>query len=182
MSLVTLTEPTGLDLAIDRYQKSQYNALGFSDHESYALAYMNLKNVQGKTGYIPEVFDGGNDYKDVLFNDGFEVSSFFYREPTTNHKDQVGTVRINQIFQVNLEKLFPTRSDRSNEYFNGLIERHNIYGFNDHDGFKLQKTVVNFEEVYQDFLIEYLNKYDDMQPFYVVRFEYLVRYIPGTIC
>lgn len=46
---------------------------------SYGKAYRATRaGTGGKPRYVPEVYDGGREYRDVLPNDNVEAQSFFY--------------------------------------------------------------------------------------------------------
>ncbi len=184
MALLRKTDPVGLDLRIDQFQSSQFTALGFDadDYQSYPRVYVNeIELKSGKRGHIPEYFTSvGNDYEDVMFNDNFNLSSFFYQHTRTGHEKQTGTVRVSQIIQAKLDQLFPSAPHRFDEELKEMFEKFAI-NFRAHDQFKLVDTFTTIEEVYRDFITEQI-KYDDMHPFYVVRLEYLVRYNPSEKC
>jgi len=183
MALLRKVSPVGLDLRVDQFQSRQFTALGFSedDYQSYPRVYMNEKVIKGQRGYIPEYFRSvGNDYQEVYFDDTFNLSSFFYQHTRTSHDKQTGTVRVSQVIQAQLDKLFPSAPHRFDEELKGMFEKFAI-DFVAHDQFKLVDTFTTIDEVYRDFITEQID-YTDMHPFYVVRLEYLVRYNPNQQC
>jgi len=183
MALLRKTDPVGLDLRIDQFQARQFTALGFTEDQfqSYPRVYLNEKVIDGRRGLIPEYFkSAGADYKDVMFDDNFPLSTFFYQNTRTGHDKKTGTVRVSQIIQAQLDILFPSAPHRFDEELKEMFEKFAI-GFVSHDHFKLVDTFTTIDEVYRDFLNEQI-KYDDMHPFYVVRLEYLVRYNPNEKC
>jgi hypothetical protein len=181
MSIIARTSPVGIDQKISIFQSFLYEALGFVDHTSYDRVSLNLKNIGGKVGIVPEHFIGGIDYKEVLFDDTCDVSSFFFRVPEkAPHSGGMETARVAMVFQAQLDKLFPLAPHRFDEELNGMIEKAS-FDFYGHDTFQLVDTVVGLREVYREFALDHI-KYDDMHPFYVVRFEYLVRYVPNDSC
>jgi hypothetical protein len=184
MALLRKTDPVGLDLRIDQFQRPQFVALGFTEdqYQSYPRVYMNEKVIDGKRGHIPEYFtSAGNDYEDVMFNDNYDLSSFFYQHTRTEYDKQTGTVRVSQIIQAQLDRLFGDVPHRFDEELKGMFEDYAIRKFPSRDQFKLVDTFTTIEEVYRDFLTEHI-EHDDMHPFYVVRLEYLVRYNPNQQC
>ena len=184
MALLRKIAPVGLDLRIDQFQSRQFASIGFTEDQwqSYPRVYLNEKTINGKRGYIPEFFKSeGADYEEVYFDDSFDLSTFFYQHTRTGYDKQTGTVRVSQIIQAQLDRLFPSAPHRFDEELKGMFEGYAIRKFPSRDQFKLVDTFTTIDEVYRDFLFDHL-KYDDMHPFYVVRLEYLVRYNPNEKC
>lgn len=182
MALIQKTSPVGLDNRIGQFQAYLFDKLGFTDHQSYPRMYLNLVEIDGKKGLLPEHFESNiDDYDDVLFDDNYNVSSFFFRVPgNLPSVGGYGTARVAMIFQAQLDKLFPDAPHRFDEELNGMIEAAS-FSYNGHDIFQWDTTIVGLEEVYREFTLDHV-KFDDMHPFYVVRLEYLVRYDPNEGC
>jgi len=115
MSLVSKISPVGIDKAIANVQTRLYNYLTLTaewlNYESYPRAY---KNPLGEDT-IPEVYVGGNEYEEVLFNDKFNVTSFFLVDDNVTNNNGPGeeatyTQGISVIFQANLAALYPSMS------------------------------------------------------------------------
>jgi hypothetical protein len=181
MALIQKTNPVGLDLRIQHFQSYLFEKLGLADHESLPRVYLNIAETEGKKALIPELFIGKQEYNEVLFNDNHDVSSFFFR--MTEKLPSIGgygQARVAMIFQAQLDRLFPNAPHRFDEELNGMIEEAS-FNYNGHDIFKWETTSVGIEEVYREFNLDQIS-YDNMHPFYPVRFEYLVRYDPNQKC
>jgi len=182
MALIEKTDPVGLDLRIAKFNAYLFNRLGFADdvYVSYPRIYSNMDIIDGKEVLIPEHYVSGNDYKNVAFDDNWNLSSFYYQDTQDAHANQTGTVRVTLIVQAQLDKLYPSAPHRFDEELKGTIEElSNRYVA--YDQFKLIDTFITVDNVYRDFTTSHL-EYTDMHPFYVVRFDYLVRYNPNEKC
>lgn len=182
MALIEKTDPVGLDLRIGKFNKYLFDRLGFADdvYESYPRIYSNNVIIDEREVIIPEHYVSANDYKNVAFDDTFALSSFYYQDTQDTHAEQVGTVRVSLIVQAQLDKLYPSAPHRFDEELKGTIEQLSNRYFA-YDQFKLIDTFITVENVYRDFTTSHL-EYTDMHSFYVVRFEYLVRYNPNETC
>jgi hypothetical protein len=181
MALIQKTNPVGLDHRINQFQPFLYKKLNLSDYESLPRVYLNETEIEGKKGLIPEYFEGNKEYQDILFNDNHAATSFFFRMPVdSTHENGVETARVALIFQVKLDKLFVDPPHRFDEELNGLVESASI-GFFGYSFFKLDNTVQGIRDVYQEFLIDKI-RYTNMQHFYVVRFEFIVKFRPNMTC
>lgn len=68
--------PVGIDWYIQQLQNKLHTELaadGWTNYESYGRCYRNRTD----NGYIAEVFTGGNEYKEVYWNDTLTAISFF---------------------------------------------------------------------------------------------------------
>ena len=182
MSLIEKTDPVGLDLRIGKFNSYLFQRLGFADdvYESYPRIYSNEIKIDGRIVMVPEHYIGANEYMNVAFDDNFALSSFYYTADQDSHEDQVGTVRVSLIVQAQLDQLYPNAPHRFDEELKGTIESlsNKYYAY---DQFKYVGSFTTIDEVYRDFSTSHL-EYDNMHPFYVVRFEYLVRYNPNEQC
>jgi len=180
MALIEKTNPVGLDLRIGKFNSYLYGRLAFSDYESYPRIYSNEVKEKGRVVLVPEHYVSRDDYINVAFDDNFEISSFYYQEDRDTHDEQTGTVRVSLIVQAQLDKLYPSAPHRFDEELKGTIEQisNKYYAY---DQFKLIGTYTTVEQVYKDFTTSHL-EYSNMHRFYVVRFEYLVRYNPNEQC
>jgi hypothetical protein len=161
--------PKGIDIPIDRLQHLIYLGLqsnGWTNHESYHRAYKNDTD----NGQTPEFALGVKDYKEVLFDDNFYATSFFLVEDTFN-RDELYDTTVSIIFQVNLQKLFPSitthRADEEMHRLIALILEDNKWDY------KLNRIVTSLNDVYaglDSFDLSQV-KTDDMSDFHVVRFD-----------
>ena len=114
----TLPTPTGLDAEIQRLQLLLLERLPWLQ-VSYGKAYRSGSVLNKKTRYVPEVYDGNGEYRDVLPSDNVAAQSFFYpRDPATTGATEPGriglafTQAVDFIFWGNLTRIDPTKAYR----------------------------------------------------------------------
>jgi len=77
--LITITNPTGIDAIIYDLQSYLHPKLliawgiNTSQYLSYGRCYRNKKG----NGYVAEVYQGSNEYKEVYWDDSYSAVSFF---------------------------------------------------------------------------------------------------------
>ncbi|MBK7885475.1 MAG: hypothetical protein IPJ81_18045 [Chitinophagaceae bacterium] len=120
--LITKNNPVGIDILIQEFQQELHDRLmqewGLNVnipeqnalYECYGRCYRNKKN----NGYIAEVYNGSNEYKEVYWNDKLNAISFFGIGSNETH-DNGEKANIHLIFFVNLEKLKPSILHRADE-------------------------------------------------------------------
>jgi len=175
MSLVQKISPVGIDKSIDALQSYLYGVLiaaGWTKYESYPRAY---KNPLGENT-IPEVNVGGNDYKEVLFDDKFSVTSFFLTEDNvTSNTDLVFSQRVSIIFQAVLPELYPAIPHRADAEFIDTIMK--AFELSNYD---VTNIISGVDNVYSDLSLRNRLKEQigltDMSDFNVVRFDFDLNY------
>ena len=156
--LVLKDNPIGVDKIIDYIQKD-LNRVNWDD--SYTVfnhrAYRTKQNKEN----IVEVFENGH-YKEVLFDDRLNSTSFFLVDKDYNTTDggnsYFGT-KIVLIVQCNLSNLYPNIQHRADEEAKKDI----IQVINDSNrGYKVTKVVTG-DQVYSEFSIpdKYLFNYGE---------------------
>lgn len=134
--LVTKTNPTGIDNAIQKLQAYLYGRLitswnltsDESKYECYGRCYKNKKD----NGYIAELFTGGNEYREAYWNDNLSVLSFFSVSDKVEAELGSNKTSVSIILFVNLVKLKPTITHRADEEVRQDVIRSigaNLYGF-----------------------------------------------------
>jgi hypothetical protein len=105
--LLTKTNPTGINLYVQKLQTELHNKLiakwAISDttqYKCYGLCYRNKLD----NGYVAEVYDEGGDYKEIFWDDNLTATSFFGLSGSIDHvvNDQTN---IHLVFFVDLDKL-----------------------------------------------------------------------------
>lgn len=173
MSLVSKTAPIGIDIPVDKIQRALYTDLvtngPWLSYESYHRAYEN----DHEEGIRPEVFTINNDYKEVFMDDAFNVTSFFIvdQDRLINNGEEFRS-DISIIFQVQLDKLLPLVLHRADEEFNNQVS--NVLS-NLGYGYELLGMEQGIDNVFAEFDQDQI-KYEDLQPYYVVRFNLSVPY------
>lgn len=172
MALIQKTNPVGLDKEIADFQQYLWNKLSgkFNDWESYHRVYLNPKNRTN----IAEAYIGDGDYKEVLFDDNVELSSFFLADDTETVEDGLSTIDVSFIVQANIEDIYPGITHRADEELRNDIKYwSNKYSY--YERFRLTDVITGVDNVYRE--IESDNvKLDDMSDRHVVRFVYEVKY------
>lgn len=175
MALLLKVNPVGIDRPIDKIQQALYTGLvtngTWTMYESYHRAYKN----ETKDGIVPEIFTGKKDYKDAFTDDGFTATSFFLIP------DEVGVVEgqkfqaeISIIFQVDLAKLYPNAPD--SRRFDEEMHNEILNILNDLDAnFTDVDYVTSLDSVYAGLDTSKI-KWNDLQPYHVVRFTVTANY------
>lgn len=178
MGKVLKLNPKALDAKIDYLQNKIYNYLvtneGWTNYESYHRVYKNYKDGQ----VIPELYLGNNEYTETLFDDKYNATSFFL---TSDIKKQIGIgifeETISIIFQVKLDKLYPTIQHRADEecrisVLSAIIDS----GFSD----KILNVITGIDNVYKEFkFTNYFNervKITDISDYHVFRIDLKLNY------
>ena len=173
--IIQKTAPKGLDIKIDSFQSYLFRVLGFTDWQCYPRVYsIPTDSNSDFRGLIPAHFVDGVDYEEVYTNDEFNLSTFFYTETDVKHENWVSNTRVSLICQVKLDELFPSITHRADEEFNDLVVNasNNYTGY---ETFTLTDTKKTVGEVYKEFVTGQI-RLTNMQPYYVVRFDYEVNY------
>lgn len=172
MALIQKTNPVAVDKAIDAFQVYLWNKLNgtFADWESYHRVYLNPKNRTS----IPEAYIGDGDYKEVLFTDKHELSSFFLVDDEVDFDDGVATVDVSLILQANIEEIYPGIAHRADEEL-----RNDVHFWSEkypgYERFRLKRIVTGVRNVYREVDFDSV-KLDDMSAHHVVRFVYEAKY------
>lgn len=172
MSVVSKINPVGIDKPIDIIQNALFDGLvtngSFVDYTVYPRVYIN----ESKNGIKPENYTSKNEYKDVFVDDGHALSSFVIVDPTRDSTTTTNfTPNISIIFQARLDKLITGITHRPDEEFNNQVAV--ILNRLRSRGIILEGLVTGLENVYAEFDTTSV-KWDDMNPFYVVRFNLTV--------
>ena len=159
---------TGVDIPIqqlvDLFDKYLWTA---NDNDFNGRIYDNEDQNQG---IRPELFLSGKEYKDKLLNDKVD-STVFFRVIDNDYEERLATVQI--YFSVNLEKLYPTKTDRADEYaINDAIKLVKYSQFR-------TDSIVRGKPAFDDYFEADQNKHD-MQPFYLFRIDTEVSYTYGA--
>lgn len=166
MTLISKTDPKGIDKIINDIQLLLFNNVTWADYESYHRAYKNERAED----QMYEVFTSGNEYKEVLIDDTFDATSFFIVSDTATFDERWNTT-VSVIFQLNLKKLYPLIAHRADE------EAHNEVSviIEGTPGFTMSGLTKGIRGVYSD--IGYgANIFEDMQPLHVFKLDINVNY------
>ena len=180
MALVLKINPVGIDIVIDKIQQRTFANLtapgiGWTDYESYHRAY---KNPREKNSVIPEVYTSNGDYTEVLFDDNFNVTSFFLvNDKRTLSKEFSWEQDISIIYQAKLNKIYPNTPHRADEEMHVDIIN-SIRNAHFEDNMKSITTGINnvYSELKIQDRIKECVRLDDMSFFHVVKVDLTVFY------
>ena len=189
MSLITKTNPVGIDLKIDQLQRKLYSSLttawGISKYACTPRCYRN----QTKDGYTAELFTGavnlGNDYSELYINDTVSATSFF----GVGAIEKITTEGINQadvhlIFSVNLNDIRPTPSGQRNDEEARTDVQKVLQTYGLAYGWTLNGLRVGIDKILEEYPGSRRDsglKYKDMHPNHWFRFDLQVFYQPTQI-
>lgn len=173
----------GIDKQIDGLQKLLYPQIlelwgltaeidSPTGYNSYARAYRN----QTKDGYVPEVFTGGKDYKEVYVNDRIKALSFFTLGEIIPFTTGQFQANVSLIFFVNLTKIV-TGDDRQDEKVRQQIVK--LVQGSKAFGFQFTGVEIGIDNVFREYSGFRKNegiKYRDMHPFHCFRLNFKVPY------
>lgn len=178
--LITITNPKGIDGEIAKLQKEIHDRLKALWGESGGLADNQIKcyprifrNQRAGGMFVPEIFDGGKDYKELSFDD-IAAYSFFGRADRSDFNSGAYTTNVYLVFRVNLDKVKPSISHRADEEVRLDVEKlvwKGIYGFT------FQSTETGMTNAFREYPVWLSQKkYDDMHPYHVFRLNFQCRY------
>lgn len=170
--------PTGIDIHIQKLQRFLYTELkkawGINDnvaYDSYGRAYRN----QTVDGFIPEVYIGNKEYREVFFNDKRKAISFFGVGESIRYNKGTATASVYLVIMVNLAQIKGgvTRADEEAHIDVEKLLQPGRSGF----------EMVSFETGIDNVLKEYSGwkkdqgmKYRDLQPFHCFRINLSLTY------
>lgn len=179
-----ITSPEGLDTVIQDLQEFLIENL--SEIEIiFGKAYKN-ENREGQ--FIPEVYFKNNEYKEVFTLDNLKSFIFFDVEQIRNvdYKGNASKYKLTAIVRLiasaNLQRIYPALVHRANENLICDIETAvNAYSSKYAD-WKLTAIKEGASNVYSNYNYAIPDKLVNMQPLYIVAFEYEVSYSNKLKC
>lgn len=176
--LIQKSNPIGVDKVVDRLQVAIYNFListySFTEYESYPRCYKNYKDGN----VIPEMYNLNGNYSEVLFDDKFNLTSFFLVSDESDRENvDIVSQDVSIIFQGLLNKLFPAIAHRADEELKAAIYNALVAcGQEDY----LTSIETGVDKVYGDLRLlgdlENRVRLDDISNFNVIRFNLKVNY------
>lgn len=175
MSLILKENPRGIDFWIDLVQSKVYADLtkncGWASWESCHRAYKNPKSGT----VIPEKYVGDGEYVEVLYNDAFNINSFFLGDDNRAKESEIFTQDVSWIFQANISDLYEKITHRADEEFNtDLLNALEKIPF-----VRNVRMVTGVNNVYSDLNLNAMVEFDDMSELHVVKVDMEAKY---TIC
>lgn len=134
--LVQKQYPIGIDVYVQAHQNGLHEHLltkwGINQNRYFSIerVYAN----RSTTGYVPEYKYEGNDYKDALLTDKYDVQSFYGMDNTTTVDGKTRKVNVWLILFVNLTAIPPYKGKdgRCDEEVRNDVDfwvRKNLHGF-----------------------------------------------------
>lgn len=137
----------------------------------YGRAYIVVKDNQGNEQTVPEyLVSGTSQYKSVTPDNKLKGSFFFVvrNDYAIEDDSYVNTVQVDIFFSVNLKKMYPNVSERAIEYLHKDVLNELKYT-------KFNVNAINSGlESHSEF--DYVKNGDNLQPYYLCRFETTIEY------
>ncbi|EJL66308.1 hypothetical protein [Flavobacterium sp. CF136] len=156
----TITNPKGIDKAIQKIQTHLFDKLTWSDVKVYGRVFENPSKSKGTT---IEAFKSGKDYKDVFLNDKNTATIFFIED--NKHTTSEGirfTNKVKVVFMVNLNKVYPDIAHRADME----VEIEAVELLRTRANFSMTEIEKGVAEVFKGFNTDGI-KLIDMQPYHV---------------
>ena len=183
MSLVTKTNPVGVDKKIDSLQRKLYSSLiaDWGINTKYNCTPRCYRNQSTDSGYTAELFTGGVDYKELYLDDTIAATSFFgVGQDRKVSQDNMTTADVHLIFSVNLDKIKPSTTQRTDE--EAILDVQKVIDTTGISrGWQIIKITTGLDKILNEYpgsKKEIGLKYKDMHPFLWFRFDLQVYYQP----
>lgn len=171
--LIAKNNPKGIDIPIQDLQRLLYNRVcakwnfdpAGNKWQCYGRAYRN----QTEDGYVPEVYIGGNEYRDVYYDDGYPVISFFHVDDRRQFEPGF-RVEVALIFALDISKVHAEIGHRADEEIHvDVVSEIETPRF----GFEIAGIQTGIDNVYREYS-QYMEsatgiKYRDMHPLHCFR-------------
>lgn len=179
--LFVKVKPVEIDIPIQKAQTRAYNNLvvawgGTIKYNAHGRCYRN----KTESGYIAEVFTGGEEYKEVYMDDTLDAISFFGLSDKIT-SDDLSTVNVHWVFFVNLTKIKPLIAHRADaEVRQDVHKAMGIAAF----GLNYQSCEFTIDNVLREYpgsrRAKLLNA--DMHPWHCFRLNYKMIFDPKKVC
>lgn len=161
MAVVThiKTDPVGIDIKIqnlqERFEKVTTPLWSLTDADFFGRVYLD----EDENFIVPSGFKSGREYRDVLFNDTKQVTSFFYVKDEEPIGVNLYKATIGHIWQFKPDKLKSSVTHVADEEV--LQDILNVYK-DEPFSFAVQNIFRTASEVYADFNLKtrFINKRD----------------------
>lgn len=179
MSVFTKNNPVGIDCQIQGFQtvlytllKKKWGIVGETAWDCYGRVYKN----QTGDGYSPEAYIGGDEYKEVYFDDKLGALSFFYVGDSIKHNHLSATAQVSLVFMVDISKVKPGVAHRADEEIRSDVQ---AFSQTPRYGFILSEFVTGIDQVFKEFSgWRKANgiKHNDVHPLHCFRLDFSVSY------
>jgi hypothetical protein len=182
--LVTKTSPLGIDWYIGQVQSYLHDGLvrkwgiQHGDYRSYPRCYRN----KVAEGYIAENYQGGGTYKEVYWESGQTVMSFFGISGNIRHKAPKSEADVHLVFFADVTKLKPSIEHRADEEVRQDVIT--LLGYSKYS-FVYQGIDFGIEQVLREYPGSRRDnrlQYVDMHPVHAFRINLKILFDPNKIC
>lgn len=178
--------PAGVDVRIQKMQQGLHDYLltkwgiTSAQYNAYGRCYRNQRG----SDWIPEVYNGANEYQELFLDDRMAAISFFgISEAMITYANASNHAEIHLIFLANIGTLKSTLAWRADEEVRKDVQDYCIQG---RFGFMLTGIDLWIDKVFREYgswirrqgedLQATQMKYRDMQPFHAFRLNFKVAY------
>lgn len=163
---------TGTDLVVAKVRNRFASELlpDVTNKIFYATAYRNMN--RSKSGIIAEVYTSANEYEEVLFDDSYDVMSFFDVGENIEvvQNEAITTREINALFAMNLTNCYPDITYRAEE----LAHKDVIDALNKELGNVSVNSILSGVNAYRDLYTDKLKSYN-MHPWHTFSVNFTAR-------
>lgn len=147
--LIQKTTPVGIDVAIQKFQSYIHSALlaKWNITTEY-LSYPRASRNKTDDGYIAEVLQSGNSYKEVFHDDRNHASSFFGLSTRTDNEQGIHSTDVHLVFFTNVKKIKPSIAHRADEEVRLDVINASSSGMY---GFQLESIETGIENVLREY-------------------------------
>lgn len=175
--LIQSPSPVGKDVSIQRLQTRIHTALltKWGIESDQYLCYDRCYANKTASGYVAEVYNGSNQYKEVYWDNKYSVVSFFGISDKEVFNMML-EVPVHLVFFVDLSRIKPSNTNRADEEARKDVL--SIFGkglFN----FSFQSLEIRIENVlreYKSTLVDKRLSTVDMHPIHSFRINFLLKY------
>lgn len=162
----------GIDAKIESlrllFETYLFTDISNNTYVSYGRAFILKREDKGVVKDVPELqISSTNKYQEVLPNRKINGHSFFvvedFREPVGNSLSTYKST-VNIYFTVNLDKLYPSVTERAVEYLHRDVD--NLIKFSSE--FHVENITTGLD-AFSEF--GFVKETDNLEPFYLVRFK-----------
>ncbi len=168
---------TGVDIPISLIRDNLVQNLwnNVSNQIYYTRSFRNVRQIDGSERVIPEVLDENRKYKEVLFDNKWNILVFFDVDNERSNILDKPETNLNIIFAVNLDAIHPGDDWRQEDNVHADV----LQILRDTSNVSIDKTNANLKsgiDAYEDFYIENITAFN-MQPFHTFKIELSIKYI-----
>lgn len=162
----------GIDVVIEKlrviFENKLFPDVSNNTYVSYGKAYITKKKSDDGLLDVPQIqTNNAVKYQDLLPNRKINGHSFFLQESDIEYEGAIATAKVGIYFAVNLDKLY-TFPERAEEYLH-----RDVVKLVADSPFKITGWVRGLEAFNQ---FGFVKDTDNMEPFYLVRFDTEVEY------